>query len=133
MCRRLLVLPVVSICPPKCPVSLIIIGIGPGQTSVGTGIAWVDFLRLLKKIPCGRIACTVVLVQLVPTSHDVVVGRETIRVFRGHACGLSLTHFALVPPEYSGDGARDVIANCEDAGCLPVIPVGPKMALRTCI
>ena len=79
------------------PLEVVIQCIGPGETSIGTGIVWVDFPRLLEKIPCGCIVFTGEFKVLVPASHKVIVGGEAIRVYRGQTCEFSLSQFALPP------------------------------------
>ena len=158
MRHRLLVLPVVQICPPQCPLSLIIVGIeasrragvlerelkrfvvivrplvvvivgiGPGEASVGAGIVRVDFPGLLKKIARRRVAFTGEFMPLVPASREVIVGGEAVRVFPSQAFDLGLSQFAGRTPERSDDGPRDLVTNCEYAFYLPVIAVGPELA-----
>ncbi len=156
--HRLVVLAVVQIGPSKRPVSLIVVGIeahrrgghierefegfgvvarplvvevvgiGPAEADIGARVVRIDFLGLLEQIARGRIALGGEFVPLVPTSHKVVVGGEAVRVFRGKARDLRLGEFAAQAPERSGDGARDVVANGEDALDLPVIAFGPEFA-----
>ncbi len=163
MGHRVLVLPIVEICPTECPLSLIvvgikahrgfchlegelesffvvvrplvvvIVGIGPGEACVGARIVRVDFPRLLEKIARGCVAFAGEFVPLVPASRKVVVGGEAVRVLPGKARDLGLSQFAAQPPDCSDDGPRDVVTNCENALYLPVIAVGPELASRTCI
>ena len=65
---------------------------------------------------------------LVPPSHKVVVGGEAVWVFPRQARDLRFSQFAAQAAERSGDGSRDLVANCEDIFYLPVIAFDPELA-----
>ena len=88
---------------------------------------------MFEEVPRGCITFAGQFIPLVPASHDVVVGSETIRIFFGYACDLGLSHLALQPPECSRDGLRDVVANCEYVAHFPVIAFGPNVTSGACI
>src|SRR5262245_65808509 len=85
------------------PLVVVIIGIGPGEASVGAGIVRVDFPGLFKKIARRRIAFAGEFMPFVPAPHRVTFAGNLVRSFPDKPATPAPARVAANPPLRAAD------------------------------